>query len=200
MQHLQISQVWLVTICSVRLLIFFLFAVIKQLYIVRRWDRMYLYSFENGKQSSHIATIRIGTRGQYTVRDAKNLFFNGPRYNNGLAVLGINIQKIFPCLGSQPTLMPTCFRTTGEEDGFHGRRSFLQIGDKDNMNMFHQRGYVYALAIKGCSRLTRSCFPCYMETTITCLLPRSTCGWKPEWPSVIIIIQTVKVDRNNMID
>ena len=138
---------------------------------------MFLHSFENGKIGKNLAIIRIGTRGQYSVRDSKNLFFSAPRYNNGLAVLGINIQKIFPCLGSHPTLMPTCFRTTGEEDGFHGRRSFLQIGDKgDNFNMFGRRGYVYALAIKGCSKLTRSCFPCYTETTVTCLLPRTKCG------------------------
>ena len=114
-----------------------------------------------------------------------NLLAYRPNYNDNhagnsnLGVIFLNLNGIFPCVPPE-TRIP-CGIVALEEDAFSGGQVFIQAIDRgNNFRIFSslQNLYTYGIAVtrQGCSQLTTSCWPSYVEKGITCQLPRQYCG------------------------
>ena len=90
----------------------------------------------------------------------------------------LNLNGIFPCV-PQRIRIP-CGVIALEEDGFTDGRAILQaIIDRGNeLCIFSSTEglYTYAMAVQGCSQLTTSCWPNFVERGVMCQLPRQYYG------------------------
>ena len=114
---------------------------------------------------------------------SNNLLAYRPNYNDAhggnsnLGTVFLNLNRIFPCVPPE-TRIP-CGFVALEEDAFNGGRVFLQAIDRGNdFRIFSTTVnlYTYGIAIQGCSQLTTSCWPTWLERGVTCQLPRQYCG------------------------
>ena len=114
---------------------------------------------------------------------SNNLLAYRPNYNDdhsgnsNLGIVFLNLNGIFPCVPPE-TRIP-CGVIALEEDAFSGGRVFLQAIDRgNNFRIFSstENLYTYGMAVRGCSRLTTTCWPTYVERGITCQLPRQYCS------------------------
>lgn len=114
---------------------------------------------------------------------SNNLIAYRPNYNDAhagnsnLGTVFLNLNGIFPCV-PQGTRIP-CGLVALEEDAFSGGQIFLQAMDRgNNFRIFSstENLHTYGLAVQGCSQLTTTCWPNWVEKGVTCQLPRQYCG------------------------
>ena len=114
---------------------------------------------------------------------SNNLLAYRPNYNDAhagnsnLGIVFLNLNGIFPCV--PPHTRIPCSFVALEEDAFNGGHVFLQAIDQGNdFRIFSTTVnlYTYGIAIQGCSQLTTSCWPTWLERGVTCQLPRQYCG------------------------
>lgn len=159
--------------------------VIKTLYISRRRSAVELrnisgssigYDRSNGSLIDELNNFNPSTSST----SAKNLLAYRPNYNdsqaNGLAVIFVNIEGVFPCVAGTPEYYPVCKIFTYDEDGLRNGRAIVDAADcGNNIKIFGNNLAIFAFAIAGCSTMDTECFPIYTDYSIVCLLPRSEC-------------------------
>ena len=119
-------------------------------------------------------------------------------HQSGLAGVFLNLENIFPCISGE---YPICRMFTYEEDGFNKGKGKAIIEAADSGNNFSvfsctEDILTYGFAFQGCSQLNGldGCLRKYFQRSITCQLPRESCGtlnWasSPDW-TVYGIIET----------
>ena len=119
--------------------------------------------------------------GSSSLTSTNNILAYRPKYSDyhssGLAGIFVNIEKIFPCIAGT-NYVPICSIFTSEEDGFRKGKQYIELGDLGNhVEVFGKNIATYGLAISGCPKLYGAwgCLPCYVTSTVVCLLPRSSC-------------------------
>lgn len=115
-----------------------------------------------------------------TSESSNNLLAYRPNYSDshssGLAVIFVNIEKVFPCVAGKPEYHPVCKTFTSDEDGLRNGQPIVDAADRGNdITIFGSNSAVFAFAIMGCSTMDTDCFPILTDYSIVCLLPRSKC-------------------------
>ena len=124
---------------------------------------------------SHSASVSLADPSQ-PATSSNNLLAYRPNYqNNGMGVVFLNLDGIFPCASVSH---PLCGLVTVDEDGFFG--SFVQASDAENNHIFSSDPTtlvsIYALALEGCPQLNSQCWPNLGDVAVMCQLPRHLCG------------------------
>ena len=159
------------------------FAVIRTLSVTINNNRnLILYRLTPQQILETITSVSVSNPA-VSRTSSDNLLAYRPNYNDGhagnsnLGIIFLNLNGIFPCVPSGARI--PCGIVALEEDAFNGAHVFIQAIDRGNhFRIFSssQNFYTYGMAVQGCSQLTTSCWPNYVEKGITCQLPRQYCG------------------------
>ena len=125
-----------------------------------------------------IAEVSLNSPSQ-SATSSNNLLAYRPSFSDthssNLGTILLNMRGIFPCLGPGSDTA-ICGPFTRDDDGFNEGRSLVHTMDAGNDISVFGNTLTYAIAVEGCPQLNTDCLPSWYSFTVTCQLPRQSCG------------------------